>query len=71
MTWTIDGHKVADCEYDNCKITGTDYEFSFDTKNGIFNITMNPVLYADNGRIFKCDDGTNLSLFNAEVFGMK
>ncbi|XP_053383506.1 uncharacterized protein LOC128549852 [Mercenaria mercenaria] len=70
MTWEIDKKAAAECTYDSCEtyITGVgNYGFSFDTNKGIFNITLDPVTFAVNERIFKCDDGSNFAYINALV----
>ncbi|XP_060606547.1 uncharacterized protein LOC132758862 [Ruditapes philippinarum] len=70
MTWTIDDNVVADCTFDSCNtyITGgAHYGFAFDKNNGIFNITMDPVTFADNEKTFKCDDGNEHDILVAKV----
>ncbi|XP_053388267.1 uncharacterized protein LOC128551436 [Mercenaria mercenaria] len=70
MTLEIDEQPAADCTFKKCqiyKLEGINYGFSFDTSNGIFNITMDPVTFADNGRTFKCDDGCTDAVYNATI----
>ncbi|XP_045163324.2 uncharacterized protein LOC123527738 [Mercenaria mercenaria] len=70
MTLEIDKKAAAECTYDSCKTFITEvgnYGFSFDTSKGIFNITLDPVTFAINGRTFKCDDGSDFAYINALV----
>ncbi|XP_053383195.1 uncharacterized protein LOC123540345 [Mercenaria mercenaria] len=70
MTWEIDERPAADCTFGSCKTYITNmvnYAFSFDTSKGIFNITLHPVTFSDNGRTFKCDDGSTSAYIKALV----
>lgn len=70
MTWTIDGKRAAECTFTACQTLiadDTHYAFSFNTRNGTFNVTINPVTFADDGKTFKCDDGSKSDMLNTTV----
>ncbi|XP_053389804.1 uncharacterized protein LOC128552766, partial [Mercenaria mercenaria] len=63
MTWLIDSGKAAECITTNCvqypPYVIENIEFSTDTTNGVFNMTINPVTFKADGRVIKCEDGSD------------
>ncbi|XP_045207807.2 uncharacterized protein LOC123559778 isoform X2 [Mercenaria mercenaria] len=63
MTWLIDSGKAAECTTTNCvqypPYVIENVEFSTDTTNGVFNMTINPVTFKADGRVIKCEAGSD------------
>ncbi|XP_053388261.1 uncharacterized protein LOC128551432 [Mercenaria mercenaria] len=63
ITWLIDSDKVAECITTNCvqypPYKLQNIEFSHNTSNGVFNMTINPVTFKADGRVIKCKDGSD------------
>jgi hypothetical protein len=53
----------------SCITYGTNYTFSIDSTQGIFNLSMDKIIYADNLKQFKCDDGSEFASFTSRIKG--
>ncbi|XP_045163306.2 uncharacterized protein LOC123527733 [Mercenaria mercenaria] len=63
MTWLTDSYKAAECVTTNCvqypPYVIENIEFSTDTTNGVFNMTINPVTFKADGHVIKCEYGSD------------
>lgn len=72
LDWKYDSSIAATCLFLNCRQLTTSegaFEFAFDTTNGIFLLTINPVKEEYNNKVFECHDGTTSMNFTAKVDG--
>ncbi|XP_060608222.1 uncharacterized protein LOC132760281 [Ruditapes philippinarum] len=67
VVWKINKHIFFECIHNSCITYGTNYTFSFDITQGIFNLSMDKIIYADNLKQFKCDDDSEFASFTARI----
>ncbi|XP_060597702.1 uncharacterized protein LOC132751535 [Ruditapes philippinarum] len=65
--WEINKQIVFECKHNLCNTYGSNYTFSFDITQGIFNLSMDEIIYADHLKQFKCDDGSEFASFTARI----
>ncbi|XP_060591954.1 uncharacterized protein LOC132746726 [Ruditapes philippinarum] len=70
MVWKADNASMMSCTSGACQTIPPyhpNYGFSFERENGIFNITIHPVKFEENGRLFECNDGSTSQLLTTSV----
>ena len=72
MAWKVDDSTIMSCTSGSCKTVPPyhpNYHFSFERVNGIFNISIDPFTFKENGRLFECSDGSLGELLTISVKG--
>lgn len=70
MSWKVDNTTVMSCTSDSCQTHPPyrpNFGFAFQKSSGIFNLTIRPVTFEENGKVFECDDYLMSALLTAAV----